>query len=150
MNLTPERIIELLRLEPLPEEGGMYARHYADQHSTAIFYLLRRGDFSALHRLDAPEVYHFYAGDTVQLLWLQPDGTIARPVLGMDLIMGQRPSLVVEAGVWQGSETTGEWSLVGTTMAPGFTPDRFRLGDRDALIERYPDASTEIRRLTRS
>ncbi|MGH8957225.1 MAG: cupin domain-containing protein, partial [Acidimicrobiia bacterium] len=62
---------------------------------------------------------------------------------------GERPGLSIPARVWQGSETTGEWSLVGATMAPGFRSEMFELGHRDDLMRRYPNATTEIARLTR-
>ena len=110
---------------------------------------MRRGDLSALHRLSGSEVYHFYSGDPLQMLLLFPDGTVERPILGVDLAGGHRPSVSVFGGVWQGSETTGEWSLLGTTMAPGFRPEMFELGHRDELIAEYPSAAVEIRRLTR-
>jgi uncharacterized protein len=122
MRVPPEHVIELLRLEPLPDEGGMFRQHFVDGRSTAIYFLVRRNDFSALHRLSGPEVYHFYSGDPLQMLLLYPGGKVERPILGVDLAYGHRPSLSVPPGVWQGSETTGEWSLVGATMAPGFRP----------------------------
>lgn len=146
---TSEQVIELLGLRPLPEEGGMFTQHFADEHSTAIYFLVRRGDFSALHRLSGPEVYHFYSGDPLQMLLLHPDGTEERPILGVDLAGGQRPSVSVSGGVWQGSETTGEWSLLGATMAPGFRSEMIELGHRDQLIAKYPNAAVEIGRLTR-
>lgn len=127
----------------------MFGQHFSDPNSTAIYFLVREGDFSALHRLTGPEVYHFYAGAPLQMLLLHPDGRIDRPVLGLELASGQRPALAVGSGVWQGSRTTGEWSLVGATMAPGFTEEMFELGDRDALVTAYPAAATDIDRLTR-
>jgi len=147
--MTADEVISLLGLEPLPDEGGMFGQHYADQHSTAIYFLVRPGDFSALHRLSGPEVYHFYAGAPLQMLLLHPDGRIERPVLGADLPAGQRPSVAVAANVWQGSETTGEWSLVGATMSPGFKEEMFELGEREDLVVAYPSAAGEIERLIR-
>lgn len=149
MRIPLDQTIELLGLKPLPDEGGMFAQHFADDHSTAIYFLVRQGDFSAMHRLSGPEVYHFYSGDPLQLLLLYPSGNVERPILGVDLVGGHRLSLSVQSGVWQGSETTGEWSLVGATMAPGFRPELFELGHRDELVARYPEAATEITRLTR-
>lgn len=149
MRVPPEHVIELLGLRPLPDEGGMFVQHFADEHSTAIYFLVRRDDFSALHRLSSPELYHFYGGDPLQMLLLYPGGRVERPVLGVDLAGGHRPSIPISGGVWQGSETTGEWSLVGATMAPGFRPEMFELAVRDELIARYPEAASEITRLTR-
>jgi hypothetical protein len=147
--VTADEVISVLGLEPLPAEGGMFSQHYADRHSTAIYFLVRPGDFSALHRLSGAEVYHFYAGAPLQMLLLHHDGQVDRPVLGSDLTVGHRPSLAVPPGVWQGSRTTGEWSLVGATMSPGFKEEMFELGQRDVLVPLYPAASEEIRGLTR-
>ena len=147
--MTADEVISLLELEPLDAEGGMFAQHYADRHSTAIYFLVRLGDFSALHRLSGAEVYHFYAGAPLQMLLLHPDGQIDRPVLGSDLTVGQRPSLAVSPGVWQGSRTTGEWSLVGATMSPGFKEEMFELGNRESLVAAFPTATDDIALLTR-
>ena len=139
----------LLGLEPLPGEGGLFRRTHLDAHSSAIYYLLLAPEFSALHRLDATETYHWYAGSPLRLLLLHPGGAVDEPVLGPDLTAGQRPQVVVPAGTWQGSGTEGEWSLVGTTTAPPFDWAGFRLGDREELLVRYPDARARIRELTR-
>lgn len=147
--MTADEVISLLGLEPLPGEGGMFNQHYADRHSTAIYFLVRKGDFSALHRLSGPEVYHFYAGAPLQMLLLYPEGNVERPVLGSDLNAGQRPALAVPPAVWQGSRTTGEWSLVGTTMAPGFKEEMFELGDRERLLAAFPSGAADIDLLTR-
>lgn len=147
--MTADEVISFLDLKPLPDEGGMFAQHYADRHSTAIYFLVRLGDFSALHRLSGAEVYHFYAGAPLQMLMLHPDGQVERPVLGSDLTVGERPSLAVPAGVWQGSRTTGEWSLVGATMAPGFKEEMFELGNRESLVAAFPAATEDIKLLSR-
>jgi len=148
--VTSDEVIDLLGLAPLPDEGGWWAQTWRDEHSTAIHYLVRPGDVSAMHRLDAVEVWHHYAGDPLELLLLTPDGGIQRPTLGDDLAARQRPCVAVPAGVWMGARSTGEWSLVGTTMAPPWTPERFHLGDRDELCARWPDAADTIVALTRS
>jgi predicted cupin superfamily sugar epimerase len=147
--VTADEVIAILGLESLPGEGGMFSQHYADPNSTAIYLLVRPGDFSALHRLTSPEVYHFYSGAPLQMLLLHPDGRIERPVLGVGLAEGERPAVAVAPGTWQGSLTTGEWSLVGTTMAPGFEEGMFELGMRQDLVVEYPTAAREIERLTR-
>ena len=144
-----ERVAELLGLEPLPGEGGLFRRTHIDAHSSAIYYLLLAPDFSALHRLSATETYHWYAGAPLRLLLLDADGRVTEPVLGPDLAAGQRPQLVVPAGTWQGSSSTGEWTLVGTTTAPPFDWDGFELGERAALSDRYPAAADRIADLTR-
>lgn len=146
---SADEIIELLGLEPLPEEGGMWAQTWQSAAGTSIYALIRPGDFSALHRLEAAEIYHFHAGAPLHMLLLRPDGSVEEPRLGLDLASGERPQVVVEGGVWQGSETTGEWTLFGTTMAPPFDWDGFELGDRRQLSAEFPAAADRIRRLTR-
>ncbi|MBU1227184.1 MAG: cupin domain-containing protein [Actinobacteria bacterium] len=142
-------VAALLGLAPLPHEGGMWAQTWIDDLSTAIYFLMQPGDFSAMHRLDGPEIWHHYAGAPVRLVLLHADGKVGRPMLGDDLGAGERPCIVVPTGDWMGAETMGEWSLVGTTMAPGYRVEGFELGDRDDLIERYPQAAADIVRLTR-
>lgn len=140
-------LAQALRLEPLPQEGGLYRQTFADEYSTAIYYLLAGDDFSGLHVLDSVEVYHWYAGAPVRLLLLHPDGTGSEPELGPDVHAGQAPQIVVPDGVWQGSSSAGEWSLIGTTMAPGFRWEGFQLGDQDRLTHQYPAYAGRIAEL---
>lgn len=165
--LTPERLIELLRLVPLPVEGGYFRQTYhADQlvsrtalpdrytHdkavASAIYYLLHDDHVSVLHRLLTDEVYHFYLGDPVEMLLLYPDGSHAVQILGPDLEAGHSVQFVAPAGVWQGSRVVdgGRYALLGTTMAPAFDQSDFELGDRAVLIGMYPEAATLITALT--
>ena len=149
-SLEADRVADLLGLVPLPAEGGRWAQTVRDGQSTAIYYLLADGDFSAMHRLSSPELYHHYAGDPalLLLLLLHPDGQVTEPVLGPDLEGGQRPQALVPAGVWQGSSTLGRWSLLGTTMTPPYTDEMFELGRRDDLLDRWPTAAARIADLT--
>lgn len=149
MALHADDIIRILDLEALPHEGGMWVQSYRDCHSSAIYFLIRAGDFSAMHRLTGSEIWHFYAGASAQMLMLFPDGNVREPILGNDLANGQRPQIVVPPGVWQGASSTGAWSLLGTTMAPPYRDDGFELGDTDALGSEFPVASELIRALTR-
>lgn len=163
-------LIEALKLAPLPVEGGLYRQTYVGDESiprgglparystdkpfsTAIYYLLtdEPDSFSALHRLPTDEIYHFYLGDPVEQLLLLPDGASERVVLGHDLLSGQRVQHVAPRGVWQGSRLIagGRFALLGTTMAPGFSDHDYEGGEREALIERYPDQAELIRSLTR-
>ena len=139
----------LLGLEPLPLEGGRFRETWRDEHGTAIYFLMQPGEFSAMHRLDIPELWHHYAGDPVAMLLLEPGGAVREPVLGADLASGQRPFVPVPAGVWMGAETLGEWSLVGTTMAPPFHQEGFELGRGEELVARYPSAAPRLARLVR-
>jgi uncharacterized protein len=145
-----EQIARLLGLEPLPEEGGLFRRTYADAHSSVIYFMLLAPDFSALHALDGVETYHWYAGSPLHMLLLHPEGHSEQPVLGPNLAMGARPQIVVPPGVWQGSSPLGEWTLTGTTMAPAFDWRNFRLGQRAELVAGWPAAASRIRALTRS
>ena len=147
--MNADDVIELLGLEPMEIEGGMWAQIWRDERSTAIYFLMKPGDFSALHRLTGPELWHHYAGAAVEMLLLEPDGAVSRPVLGDDLGRGQRPFVAVPAGVWMAAGTTGDWSLTGTTMAPPYDADGFELGDPDELVQTYPEATAEIARFTR-
>jgi hypothetical protein len=168
--LTAAQLIDLLRLEPLPHEGGLFRQTYRAaetvpaaalparygaprRFATAIYYLLTDDpdSFSALHRLKTDEVYHFYLGDPVEMLLLQSDGGSRRVVLGQDLPAGQLVQFVVPAGAWQGSRVIpgGRYALLGTTTAPGYETEDFELGEREALLKRYSDQAELIRALTR-
>jgi predicted cupin superfamily sugar epimerase len=167
---TAEELIGMLNLRPLPVEGGFYRESYrsdlllpaaslapryaeARTASTAIYYLLTSTTFSALHRLPADEVYHFYLGDPVELVLLDPsasDGSVV--TLGAELTTGQRPQALAPRGVWQGSalKPGGRVALLGTTVAPGFEFADYEAGDRAALLAAFPGFSERIRLLTRS
>ncbi len=127
----------------------MFRRTWVSEHGSAIYFLLRPGDFSAMHKLAGPELWHHYAGAPVRMLLLHPDRSVERPVLGDRLSAGERPMVVVEAGFWMGAETTGEWSLLGATMAPPYDPGGFVLGDRHELVALFPQAADDVVRLTR-
>lgn len=125
--MTAEEIVERLGLQPHPE-GGFYRETFrapapdgGRAASTSIYYLLREGDVSAWHRVvDADEVWHYYAGASLELT-LSADGRERRSVrLGTDLAAGERPQAVVPAGVWQAARPLGGWVLVGCTVAPAF------------------------------
>jgi uncharacterized protein len=132
--LAPETIITALGMQPHPE-GGHYVETFRDApdggrgHSTAIYFLLRRGEKSAWHRVkDAAEVWHFHAGAPLKLELAGPGGERReRHVLGVDLLAGERPQAVVLANWWQSAESLGEWTLVGCTVAPGFHFEAFEL-----------------------
>jgi predicted cupin superfamily sugar epimerase len=154
--LSPEQIISLLDLKPHPQEGGYFAETYRSAHkapdghralATAIYYMLRRGQVSAMHRLASDEIFHFYAGDPVEMLLLFAQGASRRVTLGSDLEAGQRPQVMVPAGAWQGSALAGNgtFALLGTTVSPGFDPRDFELGDIEALARDWPTVADAIR-----
>jgi predicted cupin superfamily sugar epimerase len=137
-----------LRLEPLPEEGGLFRQTWSSEHGTSIYLMLIYPDFSAMHRLASTEIYHFCAGAPLQMLLLRPGGVAEEITLGPDVAAGQRPQLVVPAGVWQGSSSTAAWTLAGCTMAPPFTWDDFQLGRAADLAAQWPSAAARICELT--
>ncbi|MCY3559820.1 MAG: cupin domain-containing protein [bacterium] len=146
--MNADEVIEALQLRPHAAEGGHFTEVWRDEHSTAIYYFLAAGEVSAMHRLDAAELWHFYAGAPVQMLLLRSDSTIGSPTLGADLAAGQRPCVAIPAGTWMGGEPLGTWSLIGATVAPPYHDGRFELADRADLLARYPDATERITRLT--
>jgi predicted cupin superfamily sugar epimerase len=133
----PDTIIAELGLRPHPE-GGHYAETWRAPArpgerppGTAIYYLLRAGERSHWHRVDAAEVWHYYAGHPLALSIAPAAGDVAaeRHLLGPDLAQGQRPQIVVPAGEWQAAEPLGAWTLVGCTVSPGFEFDGFELAE---------------------
>lgn len=141
--------VDALGLVPLEHEGGLFRQTYIDEFSTAIYFLVAKPDFSALHLLSGAEGYFWHAGSPLELLLLHPDGTGEQRVLGPDVVAGEQFQTVVPGGIWQGSSPRGEWSLVSTTMAPGFDWDGFRLGKYAELSEAYPEHAERIAQLTR-
>jgi uncharacterized protein len=119
-------LITRLDLKPHPE-GGYCRETFRDSNldkegrsrSTAIYFLLARGERSHWHRVDAVEVWHYYAGDTLKLQISGDDGPHII-MLGPDLAAGEVPQAIVPAHAWQTAEATGDWTLVGCTVAPGF------------------------------
>jgi uncharacterized protein len=134
---TAADIIAQLGLEPHPE-GGHYRETFRDPRldangralSTAIYFLLARGARSHWHRIDAVEVWHYYAGSTLVLQIADDSG--ARSVrLGPDLAADEVPQAIVPAQAWQAAESSGDWTLVGCTVAPGFEFSAFELAPGD-------------------
>jgi len=150
-DLDASTVAELLRLDPLPFEGGWFRRTWADERCSTILYLMAAGDgFSAMHRLDAPEILTFAAGAPARNVLLAPGGSVEVRTMGADLAAGHVPQVVVVPGVWQGTETLGAWTLITATMAPPYEQEMFHLGDRDELAAAWPSAAELIGRLTRA
>lgn len=173
--LTADQLIERLQLEPHPAEGGYFRETYRSKlgiaatalpgeyggernASTAIFYMLTPETFSAIHRVRSDEVFHFYAGDPVEMLLLHPDGSSQKLSIGNDLAAGEMPQVVVPAGVWQGCRLAPrarsnvaepiDWALMGCTVAPGFDYADFKAGNRRELLAAYPRYTELIEVLT--
>jgi predicted cupin superfamily sugar epimerase len=168
--MTADEIKKVLGLKPHPREGGWYVRTYqsremldaaafqegrysATRHTgTAIYYLLERDAFSEMHRLASDELFHFYTGDSVEMLQL-PEGDPGRVIrLGLRLSEGERPQVVVPRGVWQGLRLAsgGKWALLGCTVSPGFDFDDYESGNREDLTRKWPQHHALIQALTRS
>lgn len=138
-DLGVKEIIRMLDMSPHPE-GGWYKETFRDDIEargrsvgTAIYFLLEAGDVSHWHRVDASEIWHWYAGGPLVMTWSE-DGTRARSqahTLGPDLRAGQRPQIVIPANYWQTAETLGAWTLVGCTVSPGFDFSAFELAPPD-------------------
>lgn len=130
--INADEIIRLLKMQPHPE-GGYFAETFRDAtdgaraHSTAIYYLLREGERSHWHRVDAAEVWHWYAGGPLALSLYAEGGKQETQMLGQNLGMGERPQIVIPPHVWQAAEPKGAWTLVGCTVAPGFEFSGFEM-----------------------
>ena len=148
-NPDVNRIVEALGLAPHPE-GGFYRETYRSS-STAIYFLLPAGEFSALHRLRASdEIWHHYAGDPVELHTIGPDGAHRVTILGPDLERGERPQAIVPAGTLQTAAVRGDrFALCGCTVAPAFEFADFEMPTRDELVAAFPQLESVIRRWTR-
>jgi uncharacterized protein len=137
MRPTAADIIARLALKPHPE-GGHYRETFRDPHSdaagrafsTAIYFLLARGERSHWHRIDAVEVWHYYAGDAL-VLQIANDAGQRSIRLGPNLAAGELPQAIVPPHAWQAAESNGDWTLVGCTVAPGFDFSKFELAAKD-------------------
>src|SRR5271156_2650143 len=156
--MTAEEVKKILGLKPHPREGGWYVRTYeaeelvaadayvdgrypgARRTGTAIYYLLEADTFSEMHRLKSDEIFHFYAGDAVEMLQLHEGAAGHLIVIGNDLAKGERPQVVVKHGVWQGSRLRagGKWALLGCTVSPGFEFEDYETADRAELMGLWP------------
>lgn len=167
--MTADEVKKMLGLIPHPCEGGSYLRTYESgerlsascfanaryggpRHTgTAIYYLLEPGNFSEMHRLKSDEIFHFYAGDAVEMLQLRTggDGEVIR--IGNRLERGERPQVVVPRDVWQGSRLVagGKWALLGCSVSPGFESEDYEPGARASLNAGWPAFSGLIAELTR-
>jgi uncharacterized protein len=136
-DLSASDVIRLLDLEPHPE-GGHFRETFRDTRrieggraaSTAIYFLLARGERSHWHRVDAVEIWHWHAGAPLELEIADDNGRIERVTLGSDLASGERPQGIVPAHAWQAAQSLGDWTLVGCTVAPGFEFSGFELAPK--------------------
>ncbi|MFZ6023962.1 MAG: cupin domain-containing protein [Bacteroidota bacterium] len=165
MHHTVQQLIEQFALLPHPE-GGYYKETYRSsetisketlpdrftgerQYSSAIYFLLEQGNFSAFHRIQSDECWHFYTGNTLWVHMISPEGQLSTIRLGNKT--GTVYQYVVPAGYWFASETApgGDFSFVGCTVAPAFDFTDFELANSDILSQQFPKHSVLIRRLCR-
>ena len=166
---TAAKIVEQLGLQPHPE-GGFFKESFRSptqltlpdgrirSASTAIYFLLPNGTFSALHRVASDEIWHFYDGAPLELTTITPAGMLRKITLGRDIGAGQVSQHVVPAGVWQGAQplpveggakAAGAYSLVGCTVAPGFDFADFEMPSEALLVALFPQHAMAIHALTR-
>lgn len=165
--LTREEILRRLALQPHPE-GGYYRETYRAaegipagalpdryegerSHGTAIYFMLTDDSPSWIHRVQSDEIYLFHCGDPIEILMLFPDGGGRVERLGLDLAGGMRPQIVIPRGVWQGSyikDVAAGYTLISTTVAPGFDFKDFEMGKRAELTAAYPAFAELIVRLS--
>jgi predicted cupin superfamily sugar epimerase len=158
-------LVDRLDLLPHPE-GGYYKETYRSDLSqlppgalaikekrnlsTAIYFLLTKGNFSAFHRIKQDELWHHYMGHAIAVHTISPEGKYYKLLLGKDLAKGELPQHVVKGGTWFASESLGDYSLAGCTVAPGFDFSDFELPPRDLLLELFPQHREVILSLTRA
>jgi len=168
--LSAQAVKDWLKLEPNPQEGGFLASVYNSKIAVpdkllkgfphaeadraicgAIYYFLEAPECSIMHRVTGDMLYHFYAGDPVQMLLLSEDGGTEVTIFGNNLALSRSPMKVIPGGTWLGSRLTpgGTWALMGVSMAPGFDPVDYAIGDRKDLIAQYPKQEQLITLLTR-
>lgn len=163
--LTAREVIESLQLAPHPE-GGFFAETFRApalpaplpgrgerSASTAIYFLLETGDFSALHVVDSDEAWHHYLGDPVELVCFDREKRLRTIQLGPALARGERPQHVVPSGELQAARVLGGahgFALCGCTVAPGFDFADFRMPGRTQLLAELPQHRELVQALTRS
>ena len=134
---SADDVVAMLGLSPHPE-GGYFREIFRDANllengrsvSTSIYFLLIEEKPLHWHRVDAPEVWHWYGGAPF-LLEIFDEKNIRKMCVSGNLMEGERPQAVVPAKCWQAAHTLGEWTLVGCTMAPGFDPCTFEMAPPD-------------------
>jgi predicted cupin superfamily sugar epimerase len=162
-----EDIIQKLQLQPHPE-GGFFKETYRSKgiihkdslppffegkrnYSTCIYYLLRSGDFSAFHKINQDEIWHFYSGSPIKLYIISENGKLSEVLIGSDLSAGQVPQFIVPKHHWFAAKVIDRksYSLLGCTVSPGFDFEDFMLASRKNLVEQFPQHCNIIEEFTR-
>lgn len=164
MDSRIKQLTESLHLKPHPE-GGFYTEVYRSEglieteeddfpdgrhYSTSIYYLLKNGDQSHLHKIKSDEVWHHYEGSPITIHLITQTGSYRKLHVGKDLRNNQKPQQIVSANCWFGItvDEPDSYALCGCTVSPGFDFEDFEMGDRAALLKKYPEHEEIIRKLT--
>ncbi len=161
-----KEIIKKLNLRPHPE-GGNFREIYRSKQiiktsslpsryhknrsiSTAIYFLLAKGQVSRFHKLKSDEIWHFYKGSSL-ILHLLKDSKYRQVIVGNDIAKNVMPQYVIKAGTWFASEVKNKksYSLIGCTVAPGFDFSDFKLAKRSELLKKFPQYQKIIYRFTK-
>lgn len=165
--MTVEFLVKALNLLPHPE-GGYYKETYRSEGkipgvclssdftgdrnmATGIYFLIERGNFSALHKIKSDETWHFYYGDALEVIEIDDQGNLTTTNIGSYILKGETFQYTVKANTWFGSRVSnnGAFSLVGCTVYPGFDFNDFELANREGLIKLFPQHQNIITELTR-
>ena len=149
---TIDELLEHWRMQTMETENVMFSQSYVGTASTAIIAMVIDDpqSFSDMHRLPTDEIWHFYLGDAIELLLLDPNGGDEVVILGQDVLNGEHIQYVVPAGVWMGARIRagGDYGVFGNTIAPGFSLDDFEGAVAEELIAQWPQHEELIRALT--
>lgn len=167
MKTAAKEFIHHLDLLPHPE-GGYFRETYRSElilpsdglpsefsgsrnAATAIYFLIEKNNFSALHKIKSDETWHFYAGDPLEVIELNENGELKKTNIGSGLDRGELFQYTVKANTWFGSRVLsgGEFSLVGCTVAPGFDFRDFEMASRESLLDQFPHLEKLILEMTR-
>lgn len=143
---------EVYQSSLLLEPGALPPAFPSTRHCcTHIYFLLEKDQFSALHRIQSDELWHFYAGNPLIIYEINSDGSITEHLLGQNPVAGEKLFIYVKAGSWFGArlQTNEGYALVGCTVSPGFDYTDFELAKREALINQFPMHKELIVSLTR-
>jgi predicted cupin superfamily sugar epimerase len=165
--ITVETLVKELDLLPHPE-GGYYKETYRSEEkipqsylspnfngdrnmATGIYFLIEKGNFSALHKIKSDETWHFYYGDALEVIEIDATGNLNITKIGSTILKGETFQYTVKANTWFGSRVgeNGIFSLVGCTVYPGFDFNDFELANRQSLSELFPQHKKIITELTR-
>ncbi len=165
--MTVDTLVKELDLLPHPE-GGFYKETYRSSLklsqeclsyafgnerniATGIYFLIEKGNFSALHKIKSDETWHFYYGDALEVIEIDESGKLTITNIGPNILTGETFQYTVKANTWFGSRVGngGNFSLVGCTVYPGFDFNDFEMAERDVLITLFPQHALVIKELTR-